>query len=50
MLKRIAALVISSMQLIVLLALNDVGAPVYDRQISKVLAEFGICTFACTPE
>lgn len=47
MLKQLAALVGAGVQFIALLALND-GAPVYDHQIAAILAQFGICAFACT--
>ncbi|HAJ63842.1 MAG TPA: hypothetical protein DCP31_35250 [Cyanobacteria bacterium UBA8543] len=49
MLKRVAALVESGVQFITLLALNDDGAPCFDRTIAATLAEFGIPSFACTP-
>lgn len=38
------------LQAIVLLALNDDGAPVYDHNLATDLAAFGICSFACTPD
>lgn len=37
-------------QIIVLLALNDRGAPAYDEQLARQLAAFGVPAFACTPE
>ncbi len=50
MLKRVAAMVNGGVQFIALLALNDDGAPMYDRSIALSLTEFGIAAFACTPD
>jgi len=50
MLKRAAEIVASGVQLIVLLALNDDGAPSYDHQNAKYLASLGVPVFACTPD
>lgn len=50
MLKRIAKLVASGVQCIVLLALNDDGAPMYNHQIAEALADLGVPAFACTPD
>ena len=50
MLKRASELVASGVQLIVLLALNDEGAPSYDHQNAKYLASFGVPVFACSPD
>jgi Mg-chelatase subunit ChlD len=50
MLKRVGAMVNSGVQFIALLALNDDGAPMYDRHIALSLTEFGIAAFACTPD
>lgn len=50
MLKRVAAMVNAGVQFIALLALNDDGAPMYDRHIALSLTEFGIAAFACTPD
>ncbi|MCV3216857.1 VWA domain-containing protein [Plectonema radiosum NIES-515] len=50
MLKRVAAMVNTGVQFIALLALNDDGAPMYDRSIALSLTEFGIAAFACTPD
>jgi hypothetical protein len=50
MLKRAAALVASGAQVIVLLALNDEGAPSYDHAIAATMAGLGIPAFACTPD
>lgn len=49
MLKRVAAIVGSGVQFIALLALNDDGAPSFDRTIAAAIAKFGIPSFACTP-
>ena len=35
---------------ICLLALNDEGAPSYDRQVAQVLSNMDIPAFACTPD
>jgi Mg-chelatase subunit ChlD len=50
MLGRAAALVGSGVQVIALLALNDSGAPVYDRDNASRLTALGIPCFACTPD
>ncbi len=50
MLKRAAALVGAGVQVIVLLALCDDGAPGYDHGVAASLAELGIAAFACTPD
>jgi hypothetical protein len=50
MLKRAAGLVESGVQMIVLLALNDDGAPSYDHGNAAALAAFGVPAFACTPD
>ena len=50
MYKRFVELVNSGVQLIVLPALNDDGAPAYDKTHAAFLAELGIPTFACTPD
>ncbi len=50
MLKRAAALAASGIQVIVLLALNDDGAPSFNHDIAATLAGFGIPAFACTPD
>lgn len=48
--QRMAELVQSGVQLIVLLALNDDGAPSYDKSNAEFLAQLGVPTFACTPD
>jgi Mg-chelatase subunit ChlD len=50
LLKRAAALAGSGVQLIVLLALNDDGAPSYDHGVAAELASMGAPAFACTPD
>jgi Mg-chelatase subunit ChlD len=50
MLARVAALVDSGVQVVVLLALSDEGAPVYDSDNAAALAELGVPAFACTPD
>lgn len=49
MLGRAAALVGSGVQVIALLALNDAGAPVDDRDNAAKLSAIGIPCFTCTP-
>jgi len=48
--KKFVSLVNSGMQLIVLPALNDDGAPSYDKNHAEFLANIGVPTFACTPD
>lgn len=48
--KKFVALVNSGVQLVVLPALNDDGAPSFDRDNAQFLAELGVPTFACTPD
>ena len=48
--KRFASIVASGVQLIVLPALNDDGAPSYDKSHAEFLETLGIPTFACTPD
>jgi Mg-chelatase subunit ChlD len=50
MLSRVAALHASGVQVVVLLALSDDGAPVFDQQNAAALAEIGVPAFACTPD
>jgi Mg-chelatase subunit ChlD len=50
MLKRFSEIVASGVQLIVLLALNDDGAPSYDHDNAKYLASLQVPVFACTPD
>ncbi len=48
--KRMASIVGSGVQLIVLLALNDDGAPSYDHQNAEFLSALGVPVFACSPD
>lgn len=48
--KKAAELVAAGVQVIVLLALNDDGAPGYDHANAAYLASLGIPVFACTPD
>ncbi|MFE0703708.1 VWA domain-containing protein [Streptomyces sp. NPDC058872] len=50
MAQRVAALKASGVQLVVLLALSDEGAPAYDREHAATLAALGVPAFACTPD
>lgn len=48
--KRAAELVAAGVQLIVLLALNDEGAPSYDQHQAQYFSSLGVPVFACTPD
>jgi hypothetical protein len=48
--KRAVELVASGVQVVVLLALNDEGAPFYDHSNAQFLSNLGIPVFACTPD
>ncbi len=50
MLKRMRSMKESGVQVIVLLALSDEGAPAYDHDNAAALAALGIPAFACTPD
>ena len=50
MLRRAAALIRSGVRLIVLLALDDDGAPSHDHRLAAALAALGAPVFACTPD
>jgi Mg-chelatase subunit ChlD len=50
MIKTMAALVASGVQVIGLLALNDDGAPSFDHKNASDLAALGVPVFACTPD
>lgn len=50
MLKRVGSLKASGAQVIVLLALNDSGAPTYQHENAQRLAAMSIPAFACTPD
>lgn len=48
--RRFTELVAAGVQLVVLLALNDSGAPSYDHRNAQFLADMGVPVFACTPD
>lgn len=48
--KKATDLVNAGVQLVVLLALNDEGAPSYDHSNAQFLSNLGIPVFACTPD
>jgi Mg-chelatase subunit ChlD len=50
LMRRIAHLVESGVQVISLLALADSGAPAYDHDNAATMRDLGIPTFACTPD
>jgi uncharacterized protein with von Willebrand factor type A (vWA) domain len=50
LLRRAAALVDSGVQVVVLLALSDEGAPAFGHDNAAAFAALGIPAFACTPE
>jgi hypothetical protein len=50
MLHRVSAMTASGVQVIVLLALSDEGAPDFDRDNAGALAALGVPAFACTPD
>jgi len=50
LLKRVAHLLASGVQVVVLLALSDDGAPAFDRENAAALAALGVPAFACTPD
>ncbi|GCD18696.1 VWA domain-containing protein [Cellulomonas algicola] len=50
MLRRVASMAASGVQVVVLLALSDSGAPAYDRDNAAALAALGVPAFACTPD
>lgn len=49
LLERAARMVASGVVVVALLALDDAGAPWYDREIAAGFANLGIPAFACTP-
>ncbi|MEE4377549.1 MAG: VWA domain-containing protein [Candidatus Competibacteraceae bacterium] len=49
MLKRVAQLVGSGVQMITLLALDDRGAPGFDHRNAAAMTRLGVPAFACTP-
>ena len=50
MLKRVASLVASGVQVVTLLALSDEGAPFFDHRNAEAYAALGVPSFACTPD
>ena len=50
MLRRVAAMTAAGVQVVVLLALSDSGAPSFDRENAAALAGLGVPAFACTPD
>ena len=48
--ERVAALYQAGVCVVVLLALSDEGAPVYDHAQAAALAALGVPSFACTPD
>jgi Mg-chelatase subunit ChlD len=50
MLRRVAAMTEAGVQVVVLLALSDEGAPFYDHENVAALAAMGVPAFACTPD
>ena len=50
MVRRIATLVSDGVEIVTLLALNDQGAPRFDRQMAQELVNLGVPAFACTPQ
>ena len=50
MLTRLARLIGAGVNVIVLLALSDVGRPAYDPKLSARVAALGVPVFACTPD
>ena len=50
MLRRVAAMTAAGVQVVVLLALSDEGAPSYDHDNAGALAAMGVPAFACTPD
>jgi hypothetical protein len=50
MLERMRELVSAGVNVVALLALDDQGAPPYDRDNAAAMAAMGIPSFACTPD
>lgn len=50
LLRRISAMTLAGVQVVVLLALADSGAPSYDREHAAALEAIGVPAFACTPD
>ncbi|MFN2122277.1 MAG: VWA domain-containing protein [Candidatus Promineifilaceae bacterium] len=49
MVRRLAELSAGGVKVIILLALNDKGAPRFNREMAEQLANLGLPSFACTP-
>jgi Mg-chelatase subunit ChlD len=50
MLRRVAAMTAAGVQVVVLLALSDSGAPSFDRENAAALTALGVPAFAATPD
>jgi Mg-chelatase subunit ChlD len=50
MLARVSEMLAAGVQVIVLLALSDEGAPAYDKENAAALSALGAPAFACTPD
>ena len=50
MVSRVAAMIRSGVNVVVLLALTDCGNPSYDPKLAGILAGLGAPVFACTPD
>ncbi|GAA4932400.1 VWA domain-containing protein [Streptomonospora halophila] len=50
MVRRVASMTAAGVQVVVLLALSDEGAPSYSRENAAALAALGVPAFACTPD
>ena len=50
MLRRVRSMTDAGVQVVVLLALSDSGAPSFDRENAAALAALGVPAFACTPD
>jgi hypothetical protein len=50
MLRRVATMQAGGVQVVVLLALSDSGAPAFDHENAAALAALGVPAFACTPD
>jgi Mg-chelatase subunit ChlD len=50
LLRRVASIKASGIQLIALLALSDEGRPAFDHRNAALFTDLGVPTFACTPD
>ncbi|MFN4149481.1 MAG: VWA domain-containing protein, partial [Candidatus Sericytochromatia bacterium] len=50
LIKRAKSIVDSGVNFITLLALNDSGTPIFDKNLAQIFSSFGIPSFACTPD